>query len=225
MTTWVAVAFLTAFAIPAGLGQTSPVYPEYEIRTVTTLTSDSRKAADGSITVSRIFFGRRDGSRGARTTEIINGRSCTSTTYWDIRKRVEVTASDCLGMKTTAPFTRLRDFPGPALASCDTTIASPLVGREVIQGLPVEKFETDTPTDRSVNYHAPALGCLLVRALSYSKGPDGRIKGTSFDEPVEIRLRAPDPSLFETPESFREVSPVERKHALYQYFSLPPGAP
>ena len=169
--------------------------------------------------VERVFFGRGDGSKVARTTETINGKSCSSTTYWDTQAKVEVTSSDCLLMNSTVPFTRLPPSPATPIANCSTILTGNYVGSETIQGLRVHKFDDDTATSRSVNYYAPDLGCLLVRSLHYSKASDGSVRGTSFEEPVEIKQGSPDPDLFVTPASYREVWPSERRRAVYRCFS------
>ncbi|MCC6537913.1 MAG: hypothetical protein IT162_10210 [Bryobacterales bacterium] len=46
------------------VGQSGSNYAEYEIHVVTTSTSSSVDPAKGTITVSRIFFGQGDGSKG-----------------------------------------------------------------------------------------------------------------------------------------------------------------
>jgi hypothetical protein len=105
------VVFLAAFAVMGSaaflLAQRSAgQYAEYQIRTVTTMTPPD--GASGSPAISRTYFGRPDGSRGVRTAEVLGGRLCTTTTYWDSVRRDQVTASDCVAMKTTTP---LRQIP------------------------------------------------------------------------------------------------------------------
>jgi hypothetical protein len=202
-----------AVLLPA---QALPEYAEYQIRTITTV---GPKAPTTFVTV---YFGRNDGSKGARTTEVIAGKSCTTTTYWDMKSRTEVTASDCVAMKNTVPFVRLPGAawpPAKQLASCATIVDGGLIGSEFIQGLRVDQFETNDATVKSIEYVAPDLGCLKIRALHYWKSPNGQITGTTIEQPAEVRLGAPDQDLFKIPGSFREVLPSERRNALHRFFT------
>jgi hypothetical protein len=196
-------------------GQLKPVYAEYEIRTVTTMTSATRSPAEGSPTITRVYFARKDGSIGIRTTEVYNNRPCTSTTYWNANTREEVSASDCVAMKSTVPFARFPRPPAIPAASCYAQRVDQFTGHETIQGLPVERLEIDNESVKSMTFAAPSLGCLTVRGLYYWKGKNGEVVSTTFDEPVEVKIGSHDPSLFETPSHFREVPPSERRNSLF----------
>jgi hypothetical protein len=147
-------------------------YAEYQIRTVTTMWSLGKSDPSAGVsTISRLYFGRRDGSKGVQTTEVINGKPCTTTTYWDVRRREEVRASDCIGMRSSIPFLSHPPRPAAPVSSCaPETAGLALAGVEFIQGLRVEKLTSDNDSARAVMYVAPELGCLLVRALHYWKG-------------------------------------------------------
>jgi hypothetical protein len=183
------------------------------------MTSETWPAARPVNTISRVYFGREDGSRGVRTVEIVNGRSCTSTAYWDIKVNLYVSADDCVLMKSTEPLTRLpSSIPIQAVQSCRHMIAMQFVGTDVIQGLRVERFKENGPSARADTYMAPDLGCLMVRSEYFWKDSSGRITGTTIDEPVEVKLEEPDPRLFHTPSTHREVPPSERRNALDMFF-------
>jgi hypothetical protein len=201
--------------------QPSTKYAEYEIRMVTAMTSTAPSSSAVPMTVASVFFGRADGSKGARTTEIINGRSCTSTTYWNMTTRQEVTASDCLQMKSTMPFVEPRTFLATGLPTCTKRFDENVRfwNVETIHGLKVEKFEQESVDRKAALYFAPDIGCLQVRGAYYWKGPNGEITGSTFDEPVEVKLGNHDPALFSTPSLYREVLPSERRNALSRYFS------
>jgi hypothetical protein len=204
-------------------------YPEYQIRMVTTMAVMSPQTSDHRpMTIERVHAGKKDGSKASRTTEIINLRPCTTTTSWDVTSHLQVTSSDCVKMKSTVPFsTPPGDLARPPVPTCkammDVTEPAPTV--ENIQGLSVERFEYDNPTERQTLYLAPSLGCMTVRALHFWKGPGGAIVSTTFEEPVEIKLGSHDPEIFSVPPSdYREVPPSERRNALGTYFSGQPRA-
>lgn len=219
---WAAIVFGgIGLAAIAGLlwGQLRPEYAEYQIRTVTTMTSATRSPAEGLPTIARVYFARKDGSIGQRTAEVYNHRPCTSTTYWDASLSEEVSSSDCVAMKSTVPFTSFPRSPAIPRPSCYAGREDRFTGDETIQGLRVERMEVDNQDVKAVTFVAPSLGCLTVRGLYYWKGKDGQVANTTFDEPVEIKIGSPDPSLFQTPSHFSEVPPSERKDAQDKYFT------
>lgn len=207
-----------AFAIAAVMAQPASQYRPYEIRTVMSMTSESLPAARPARTITRVFFGREDGSRGARTVDVFDGRSCTSTAYWDARSNLKVISDECTQMKSTEPFFQLPGSPGPMMRSCEKILQMRFEGTELIHGLRVEKFTNDGPSARSTTYVAPELGCLAVRNVYYWKDSSGKITGTTIEEPVEVKLSEPDPQLFETPSAYRESLPSERRSALIRFY-------
>lgn len=202
------------------LAQAQRSHLEYSIRIVSTMAAVSPIAIGSVPTVSKLYFGRSDGSNGVRTTEVINGHSCTTTTYWEFVAHEQVTASDCVSMKSTIPFVGIPRHRGP-VPTCTQTLGDfRVVNTETIQGLKVEKFEVNDQTTKSTLYLAPSLGCLVVRQLVYWKGTAGEVVSTTFDEPVEVKVgTAPDSSLFQADPAYREVLPSERRNALYNYFN------
>ncbi|HWR54173.1 MAG TPA: hypothetical protein VN428_23890 [Bryobacteraceae bacterium] len=125
-------------------------------------------------------------------------------------------------MKTTIPL-RPGAFNGEVETTCSDKLADAhLSGNEQIQGLSVEKIESDDDEAKATVYAAPLLGCLHVRSAYYWKGPDGKVVSSTVEEPVEIKLSAPDPKLFEVPPDYREVTPAERKNAMARYFDGKP---
>lgn len=196
----------------------SSAYPEYQVTIVTNMTSETRPPSDLPVSITTTWFGRSDGSKGTKTVEVHNGRPCTTTTTWDNRTGLQVTASDCVRMKNSAPFTSL-PFPSASVETCAPVLMSAFKGPETIGSLKVERFEEDGPSYKSTGFYAPSLGCLRVRAISYAKAADGHVKGTSTQEPVEVKLGTPDPTLFAIPDSYREVLPSERRNALSRYYS------
>lgn len=211
---------LTVFSVVALLlAQNKPSHPEYQIQIVTTMAALAPSAIGDVPTITRVHFGRSDGSYGTRTMEIINGHACTTTTYTDFQNFEQVTASDCLAVKSTTPLSGIVRHPGPASTCSQNTSDFPLDGTETIQGVKVERFRTDNESARATLYLAPDLGCLAVRQRHYWKGPTGEIVSTTSDEPVEIKLSTPDSNLFQTPPEYREVLPSERRDALYKYFN------
>lgn len=207
-----------AVGIAALMAQTSPGYRAYEIRIVTTMTSDTLSPANGGRTLSNVYFARDDGSRGARTVEVINGRSCTSTVYWDVKAKMKVSFDECTGMKSTEPFTFLPSFPGTARQTCKDSIRQSYEGVEVLHGLRVEKYREEGPAAAGATYYAPELGCLKVRGVYYWKNQAGKTWGTTFDEPVEVRLDICDARFFQTPAAYREVLPSVRRNSLDMFF-------
>lgn len=201
------------------LAQTKPTHPEYQIRTVTTMVALSPGTIGEVPTITRVYFGRSDGSYGTRTTEIINGHSCTTTSYTDFQTFEQVTASDCVAMKSTSPLSGVTRHPGPVSTCSQNTSDLSLDGIETIQGIKVERLRADNQSARAMLYLAPDLGCLAVRQRHDWKGPTGEITSTTYDEPVEIKLGTPDSKLFLTPAEYREVVPSERRNALYKYFN------
>ena len=214
--------FLATFAVMGGavpvLAQLpSGSYREYEIRTVTNMTSPD--PSEGTPAISRVYFGRSDGSRGVRTAEVIGGRLCTTTTSWNTMSREEVSASDCVLMKTTMPFSRVPFLARP-LTTCAASIAEfKPVGVETIQGLRLERYEGDSKSAKSVTYVAPELGCLTLKEYHWWKNPSGEVTSTTFTEPIEVRLGTHEPALFDIPANLREVPPSERRDALNRYFT------
>lgn len=191
--------------------------PEYLIRTETT-TSSGRTPSKVS-TFGSVFAGRPDGSRAARGTDGPSDRPCTTTTLFDVRAGREVWASDCIAMKSEFPF---KEIPYHAAGLPRPTCASslmPLKSVETMNGLTVERFETDDAAVRATLYLAPGLGCMKIRAAHHWKGPSGEIVSTTITEPVEVRLGSHDPRLFEIPSNFREVLPSERKDAMWKYLT------
>jgi hypothetical protein len=207
-----------AVVIAAPMAQNASQYRPYEIRTVLSMTSESRAATRPARIITRIFFGRADGSRGARTIDVLDGRSCTSTAYWDERSHLKVISDECTQLKSTEPYTRLPGSPGPMMQSCEKVLLMQLEGTELIHGLRVEKFTHDGPSARATTYAAPELGCLAVRSVYFWKDPSGKVTGTTIDEPVEVKLSEPDPRLFETPPTSRESLPSDRRKALIAFF-------
>ncbi len=207
-----------AVGIAALMAQTAPGYRAYEIRMVTTMTSDTLSPASGGRTLSNIYFARDDGSRGARTVEVIDGRSCTSTVYWDAKTDLKVSFDECTGMKSTEPFTFLPSFPGKARQTCKESIRQSFEGVEVLHGLRVEKYREEGPAAAGATYYAPELGCLKVRGVYYWKNPAGKTWGTTFDEPVEVKLDTCDARFFQNPEAYNEVLPSVRRNALDMFF-------
>lgn len=202
------------------LAQFRSEHPEYQIRLVTTMTSLTKSSPENTPTISKLHFGRRDGSVGVRTTEIVNGRPCTTTMTWNAETREQVTASDCVAMKSTTFLDRVPyRVAGHAVPTCAKFLAmGNLAGVENIQGLKVERFESDTKSARTIVYAAPDLGCLMVRAAHYWKGSDGKVTSTTFEEPFDVRVGSYDPSLFSIPVDYREVLPSERRNAQDKYF-------
>lgn len=129
-----------AVGIAALMAETAPGYRAYEIRMVTTMTSETLSPPNGGRTLMNIHFARDDGSRGARTVEAINGRPCTSTVYWDAKTHLKVTFDECAGMKSTEPFTVLPSFPSAARQTCRDSIRQRFEGVEILYGLRVEKY-------------------------------------------------------------------------------------
>ncbi|MCC6538054.1 MAG: hypothetical protein IT162_10915, partial [Bryobacterales bacterium] len=77
---------MAALALAFAASGAEAPFAEYEIHS-------EWSAGDARV----IHFGRADGSRGARTTESLNGRTCTTTTVWDITSHRTITWSDCAG--------------------------------------------------------------------------------------------------------------------------------
>jgi hypothetical protein len=70
--------------------------------------------------------------------------------------------------------------------------------------------------DTSVN-RAPELACLSVRSVHKWKDQKGNITGETVRETVELKLGAPDPSLFVVPAGLVESKPSESRDARYRY--------
>ena len=158
------------------LAQASPPNPEYQIRIVTTMAPRLPSAIGNVPTVGRLYFGRADGSYGVRTTEIISGRSCTTTTYTDFDALEQVVASDCVAMKNTTPLMGLVRHLGPVPTCSEKVSDSPLIGTEMIGGLKLERYHIDSASEDGTLYLAPALGCLAVRQLHNWKTATGEIE-------------------------------------------------
>lgn len=191
--------FLLFALAPAAVGADAP-FTEYEIHSEWS-TANARV----------VHFGRADGSRGARTTETLNGRTCTTTTIWDIVSHRKITWSDCAGVITRETFVHLPMAAKPA--DCVRSNLDKHAGTEKLGELILEKFESSGTTYRMVYGLAPQLGCLDLWGRSESS--DGKV---STKQPVQVRLGPPSPELFTVPDTYREVTAAEWRAALTKYY-------
>lgn len=62
---------------------------------------------------------------------------------------------------------------------------------------------------RLTSWHAPALGCTPLKYEVASKQPDGSWKTVTDAQPVSLTLTEPDPSLFQVPQDYEDITPPE----------------
>lgn len=208
------LGFLAVFGAGAFVfAQFQPKFAEYEISTITTMTTTEPTAHEKHRSTLRTYFGRRDGSKGVRTTERVNQRTCTTTTIWDRAKREEATWSDCVGMKSSVPLSSYPPAPAVSLSDCANFLStSKLVASTDLSGLKAEAYCSDTPSSRSTVFAVPSLGCLQIRSHYEWKDATGRVQGTTVEEPVRVS-NVLTSALFDVPSSLREVVPSERRDA------------
>jgi len=86
----------------------------------------------------------------------------------------------------------------------------PIVTSEMLLGYQTYRIVIDAHRYRNTFWRAPALGCAELRMLGEKMDVhSGLVDETADRTAVEIRAGQPDPTLFELPRGFRNVSPSE----------------